>query len=60
MYGKILVAVDGSPSSLNALSHAVQIAEKHGSTLHVVSVVDELKLPFKAQYRLWARESHRR
>jgi nucleotide-binding universal stress UspA family protein len=58
MYRKILVAVDGSKPSLKALKHAVELAKKHKSEIRVISVVEELKLPFGAEYRLWAIESH--
>jgi nucleotide-binding universal stress UspA family protein len=58
MYRKILVAVDGSEPSLKALKHAVELAKKHKSEIRVISVVEELKLPFGAEYRLWANESH--
>ena len=58
MYKKILVAVDGSDPSLKALKHAVELAKKHNSEIRVLSVVEELKLPFGAEYRLWANESH--
>lgn len=58
MYDNILVPVDGSESSLKALTHAVKLAKIHGSQLNVISVIEELKLPFGAEYRLWANESH--
>jgi nucleotide-binding universal stress UspA family protein len=58
MYKRILVAVDGSEPSLKALKHAVELAKKHKSEIIVISVVEELKLPFGAEYRLWANKSH--
>ena len=58
MYDNILVPVDGSDSSLKALTHAVKLAKIHCSQINVISVIDELKLPFGAEYRLWANESH--
>jgi nucleotide-binding universal stress UspA family protein len=58
LFSNILVAIDGSKLSLKALQHAVFIGIKLGSKIQVVSVVDELKLPFSAQYGLWAKESH--
>jgi nucleotide-binding universal stress UspA family protein len=58
MYDKILVPIDGSEKSLMALKHAVALAKIHGSVITVISVIEELKLPFGAQYSLWANESH--
>jgi nucleotide-binding universal stress UspA family protein len=58
MYKRILVAVDGSEQSLKALKHAVELAKKHKSEIRVISVIEELKLPFGAEYSLWANESH--
>jgi nucleotide-binding universal stress UspA family protein len=42
MYKKILVPVDGSPTSLRGLHEAMRIAEHCGSTLRLIHVVDEL------------------
>jgi nucleotide-binding universal stress UspA family protein len=58
LFSKILVAIDGSKASLKALSHAVYIGINFRSHIQAISVVDELKLPFSAQYSLWAKESH--
>ncbi len=58
MYDKILVPVDGSVPSIRALDHAVKLAKIHSSTLQLISVIDELKLPFGAEYSLWAQDSH--
>lgn len=58
MYSKILVPIDGSEPSIRALDHAVSLAQIHGSEVQIISVIDELKLPFGAQYGLWAQESH--
>ena len=41
-----------------ALDHAVFLAQVHGSVIQIISVIDELKLPFGAQYSLWAQDSH--
>jgi nucleotide-binding universal stress UspA family protein len=60
LYEKILVPIDGSDKSLKALKHAVGLARVHGSIITVISVIEELKLPFGAQYRLWANESHQK
>jgi nucleotide-binding universal stress UspA family protein len=58
LFSKILVAIDGSEPSLKALKHAIQLATILKSQIHVISVVDELKLPFAAQHGLWAKVSH--
>jgi nucleotide-binding universal stress UspA family protein len=58
MYKKILAGVDGSETSMKALQHAIDLAEVHGSELHIISVLEEFKLPFASQYELWASESH--
>lgn len=58
MYDKILVPIDGSETSIRALDHAVELANIHGSTIQIIAVIDDLKLPFGAQYSLWAQDSH--
>ena len=58
MYKKILVPIDGSESSLKALRHALILARTHNSIITLLSVIEELKLPFGAEYMLWANESH--
>jgi nucleotide-binding universal stress UspA family protein len=58
LYKKILVPIDGSEPSLKALKHAVNLAKILSSEINVISVVEELKLPFGAEYRLWANENH--
>ena len=42
MYKRILVAVDGSPISNKALTHALQMARDYGGQVLLVHVVDEL------------------
>ena len=42
MYTRILVAVDGSPISNKALTHALQMARDSGGQVLLVHVVDEL------------------
>lgn len=39
-YGRVLVPIDGSENARRALDHAIAIARKHGSTLHIVSIAD--------------------
>lgn len=58
MYKKILVGIDGSEVSLQALKQAVDLARQLGSEITVVSVINEMKMPFSAEFGLWARESH--
>ena len=60
MYDRILVAVDGSETSLLALSHAVELANVFASELTLLSVIDKFKLPFSAEYGQEAQESHER
>jgi len=45
MYSKILVAVDGSDSSLHALKHGIELARNLSATLRIVHVVDMNWLP---------------
>jgi nucleotide-binding universal stress UspA family protein len=42
MYEKILVAVDGSPTSLRGLDEAIKVAKAMGGRLMLVHVVNEL------------------
>ena len=42
MYEKILVPVDGSPTSLAGLQEAIALARVMGSTIKVLHVVDEI------------------
>jgi nucleotide-binding universal stress UspA family protein len=58
LFDRILVAVDGSEPSLRALEQAVDLSLQLGSEITVVSVVNEMKLPFSAEFGLWARKSH--
>jgi nucleotide-binding universal stress UspA family protein len=41
MYGKILVPVDGSDTSLKGLNEAIKIAKALGSTINLVHIVNE-------------------
>jgi nucleotide-binding universal stress UspA family protein len=58
LYDRILVGIDGSEVSLQALKQAVDLAQLLGSEITVVSVINEMKMPFSAEYGLWAKESH--
>ena len=40
MYSRILVPLDGSPTSARGLEEAIALASRLGSTLHLVNVVD--------------------
>ena len=42
MYQRILVAVDGSPTSLRGLDEAIKVAKSGGGRLMLVNVVNEL------------------
>lgn len=51
MYKKILVAMDGSDTSLEALDEALRIASVSQGSLHVVCVVDQAPfLPYAGYY----------
>ena len=41
MYKRILVPVDGSPTSLSGLQEAIRLAKDQGASLRLVHVVDE-------------------
>jgi len=45
MYGKILIPLDGSEPSKNALTHAIGIAEKFHSQLTLLAVVPRVMIP---------------
>jgi nucleotide-binding universal stress UspA family protein len=45
LYKKILVAYDGSEPSKHALDHAVNIADKWGAELEILSVVPRVMMP---------------
>ncbi|WP_336336505.1 universal stress protein [Haloarcula brevis] len=44
MYDDILFPTDGSDGANEALAHALELAETHDSTIHVLSVVDSTYL----------------
>jgi nucleotide-binding universal stress UspA family protein len=46
MYSKILVPVDGSPTSAKGLQEAIKLAKALGSRLRLVHVVDELIIDY--------------
>jgi len=46
MYGKILVPVDGSDTSMCGLNEAIKIAKTQGSQLRLVHVVNEFVLDY--------------
>jgi nucleotide-binding universal stress UspA family protein len=52
MYGKILVPVDGSETSMRGLSEAIKIAKMQGSQLRLVHIVNEfiLDITYSAGY----------
>ncbi|ANA35830.1 Putative universal stress protein [Ralstonia mannitolilytica] len=50
MYDKILVAVDGSPTSDRALDEAIRLAQKLGSELVIAHVIDNAYLKYDVGY----------
>jgi nucleotide-binding universal stress UspA family protein len=42
MFDRIVVAVDGSPTSNRGLKTAIDLAKSHGATLHAIHVVDDM------------------
>lgn len=46
MYGKIIVPVDGSDTSMLGLNEAVKLAKIHGSQIRLVHVVNEFILDY--------------
>ena len=42
VYRKILVPVDGSPTSTRGLTEAIRLAQDQGAALRLVHVLDEL------------------
>jgi nucleotide-binding universal stress UspA family protein len=46
MFSKILVAFDGSKSSLDAVERAIEIGRKYNSSLIVLHVLDSYKYPY--------------
>jgi nucleotide-binding universal stress UspA family protein len=45
MFEKVLVAHDGSPGALKALSAAIALARHHGAALHMVTVEELPRFP---------------
>ena len=45
MLENILVAIDGSPASTNALEMAVELSKKFGARLHLLHVVRAMQVP---------------
>ena len=45
MYQRILVPIDGSPTSTRGLDEAIRLAKLTGATLRLVHVLDELVFP---------------
>ncbi len=59
MFEKILVPVDGSRYSLNAVCMAARLAKMHGSELMIVHVIDESLLDQLARFSEKNREAVR-
>src|SRR5690625_7375793 len=47
-YNTLLVAIDGSPSSVKVLQRAMQMAEQQAERLHVIHVIEPLALAYGA------------
>jgi nucleotide-binding universal stress UspA family protein len=45
MFSNILVAIDGSPASTNALKKGIELSEKFASGLHLLHVVRQMQVP---------------
>ena len=45
MFRNVLVAIDGSKASIDALDAAAALAAKFGATLHLIHVVREMQVP---------------
>jgi nucleotide-binding universal stress UspA family protein len=54
MYSKILVPIDGSPTSTRGLNEAIKIAKSQGSQLCLVHIVNELILDYAFSPGLYA------
>lgn len=57
MYKRILVSIDGSPTSERGLDEAVRLAKVCGSTLRLIHVVDPI--PFTVGYEALGRNTGR-
>lgn len=44
MFGSVLVAVDGTPTSNRGLAAAIGLAKEQAATLHILNVVDEVPM----------------
>ena len=60
MYKKILVPHAGTAAGNKALDHALEMGKKHGSTVTVLHVVENIPIPpsvgFSAERKRWAKE----
>ncbi len=45
-FSRVLVAIDGSTSSMHAIDYAISIAMKNNSQLIVLYVIDVYKYPY--------------
>lgn len=52
-----MVAIDGSETSLKALDYGVVISQKFDSQITLITIIEEFKLPFAAEYGLWSTEA---
>lgn len=60
MYKKIMVPHAGTTAGNKALSHAKEMAKKHGSTVTVLHIVENIPIPpslgFDAERKKWGKE----
>ena len=50
-FSRVLVAIDGSTSSMHAIDYAISIAMKNNSQLIILSVIDVYKYPLFGLYQ---------
>jgi nucleotide-binding universal stress UspA family protein len=48
MYERILVPIDGSPTSTLGLDEAIRLGKAHGAAILLLHVIDRSRLPFEA------------
>jgi nucleotide-binding universal stress UspA family protein len=45
MVKKVLVAIDGSEHSLKAVDYAIDVAQKYGSEMYLIHIIDKVEIP---------------
>lgn len=59
MYDRILLATDGTVSSRNTETHAIELAKDHVANLHGLFVVDESVYTATAETNTWTKRKDR-